>query len=205
MQHVLVEPIQLMFAIGIGFIPIVMNQLYFEKVCITGTNLFGNGTFYPKEICSNVNNGSFPEINVSKISRLWRHYVKLEKDKILNWKISQDYVQKQVARMNSASYFLQYIPVIFYVLVLGPWSDKYGRKFLIIFPLLGFILLNSIFLMHSIFFEVLALIMIPKNLGTLLYTVYLFHRKLALTFSCWNAFKIWLVYTYWTKISLFTR
>lgn len=79
------------------------------------------------------------------------------------WVLVQDHVQKQVTRLTSASNFLQNIPAIFFVLVLGPWSDTYGRKFLIIFPLLGFILLDVIIIINVVFFEVLRMKEKGKN------------------------------------------
>ena len=41
---------------------------------------------------------------------------------------------------------------MFFVLFVGPWSDNFGRKFLIISPLVGFVILDVVFLLNSIFF-----------------------------------------------------
>ena len=45
------------------------------------------------------------------------------------------------------------IPPIIFALFIGPWSDKFGRKFLIVFPLIGYVLYNVWFLINVIFYD----------------------------------------------------
>ena len=45
------------------------------------------------------------------------------------------------------------VPPIIFALFIGPWSDKFGRKFLIVFPLIGYVLYNAWFLINVIFFD----------------------------------------------------
>ena len=49
--------------------------------------------------------------------------------------------------------FVKGVPPIIFVLFIGPWSDKFGRKFLIVFPLIGYVLYNAWFLINVLFFE----------------------------------------------------
>lgn len=49
--------------------------------------------------------------------------------------------------------FVKGVPPIIFALFIGPWSDKFGRKFLIVFPLIGYALYNIWFLINVIFFE----------------------------------------------------
>ena len=48
------------------------------------------------------------------------------------------------------------IPPIIFALFIGPWSDKFGRKFLIIFPLFGYVLYDLWFLVNVIYFDELV-------------------------------------------------
>ena len=49
--------------------------------------------------------------------------------------------------------FVKSIPPIIFALYIGPWSDKFGRKFLIVFPLIGYILYDIWFLVNVIFYD----------------------------------------------------
>ena len=49
--------------------------------------------------------------------------------------------------------FVKGIPPIIFALFIGPWSDKFGRKFLIVFPLIGYILYDIWFLINVIFYD----------------------------------------------------
>ena len=40
--------------------------------------------------------------------------------------------------------------------ITGPWSDRAGRKKLILFPILGYCFMEILFLVNSIFFEELV-------------------------------------------------
>ena len=56
-----------------------------------------------------------------------------------------DKVQSQVATLNIWGSLIKTIPSIFFVLFLGPWSDKNGRKPLMVVPLIGATLSTCIF------------------------------------------------------------
>ena len=55
--------------------------------------------------------------------------------------------------MNLVTMFVKGIPPIIFALFIGPWSDKFGRKFLIVFPLIGYVLYNVWFLINVIFYD----------------------------------------------------
>ena len=56
-----------------------------------------------------------------------------------------DRVQSYVSTLNIYGSLINTIPSIFFVLFLGPWSDKHGRKPLMIVPLVGAMLSTCIF------------------------------------------------------------
>lgn len=64
--------------------------------------------------------------------------------------------------MQAYNGFLQNLPPILFVLF-GPLSDAYGRKPLMIMSLGGYFILNSIFLVNSIFFMELKVLEICHN------------------------------------------
>ena len=54
--------------------------------------------------------------------------------------------------MNLVQMFTKGVPPIIFVLFIGPWSDRFGRKFLFIFPLIGVILTDLSYLLNVIFY-----------------------------------------------------
>ena len=48
------------------------------------------------------------------------------------------------------------LPPIIFSLFAGPWSDKFGRRYLIILPLTGYIAYNIWFLINVVYFEELV-------------------------------------------------
>ena len=62
--------------------------------------------------------------------------------------IFQTYASIQLVTM-----FVKGIPPIIFALFIGPWSDKFGRKFLIVFPLIGYAFYNIWFFINVIFYD----------------------------------------------------
>ena len=54
--------------------------------------------------------------------------------------------------MNAAALLMQGILAAIFVLFIGPWSDRFGRKLLIITPILGFALNCIAYLLITIYF-----------------------------------------------------
>ena len=62
-------------------------------------------------------------------------------------------VQQYVATLKAKNQILQAIPPVIFVLFAGPWSDRHGRKLLMIVAMFGFIISNIVFLLNLYFFK----------------------------------------------------
>lgn len=60
-----------------------------------------------------------------------------------------DQVQSHVSTLNIYASLIKTIPSIVFVLFLGPWSDKNGRKPLMIIPIVGAILSTLVFVLND--------------------------------------------------------
>jgi len=122
-----IEPVVFLYGLGISISFVVSPALYMEKICTVGSVWFGNGSSYDKETCKIFDDGNHTEL--------------------------QDYVQKTYASIQLVTMFVKGIPPIIFALFIGPWSDKFGRKFLIVFPLIGYAFYNIWFFINVIFYD----------------------------------------------------
>jgi len=130
LKNITVEPVVFFYSLGFSITMLPSANLYFDKTCKVGSVIFGNGSTYHDDICDNLDNGDFDDV--------------------------QEYVQKTVATIQLVTLFVKGIPPIIFALFIGPWSDKFGRKFLIIFPLFGYVLYDLWFLVNVIYFDELV-------------------------------------------------
>ena len=126
LKKVTIEPFIFIWAFGHTLVATPTSSLYFDKVCKVGSVWFGNGSTYPDEVCDHLDNGTFGEV--------------------------QNYVQETVADIHLVVSLCQGIPPIIFVLFIGPWSDKFGRKTLLILPTVGYLLYSISYLFAVIFF-----------------------------------------------------
>ena len=68
----------------------------------------------------------------------------------------QKIVQAAASKVEIVALILNTIPMVIFSLFLGPWSDKAGRKMLLIIPLLGSVLLCICFMVNVYFFDALV-------------------------------------------------
>ena len=55
--------------------------------------------------------------------------------------------------INAVTLYIKGIPPIIFTLFIGPWSDRFGRKILMVLPLFGYLSYNLWFLINAIFFH----------------------------------------------------
>ena len=73
-------------------------------------------------------------------------------DNIYSNKTIQKRTQEYVAEIQSYNGLLQSAPGVIVTLFAGPLSDKFGRKPIILFSLFGYLILQVVFLINSIWF-----------------------------------------------------
>ena len=95
---------------------------------------------------------SAKELYIVKVCNVNLYYSREICDNFHEHKEVEVEVQEYVATLQAYNSIIQAIPGCIYVLFAGPWSDRNGRKLLLIFPVCGYILNNGIFLINSYFF-----------------------------------------------------
>ena len=65
-------------------------------------------------------------------------------------------MQEVTAQVEIVTQILKQIPMVIFALFLGPWSDKAGRKILILLPFLGYILYCITFVVNVYFVDELV-------------------------------------------------
>ena len=92
------------------------------------------------------------ELYISKVCNVNFNYSKSICDNIQQHKDIQVQVQEYVAPLQAYNQIIQAIPGCLYALLAGPWSDRHGRKFLMLCSVTGYILSNGVFLINTYFF-----------------------------------------------------
>ena len=90
------------------------------------------------------------QLYVDKLCQVNLNYSKEICDNIYEYKEIQEQNQEQATRLFTISKTIQAIPPLIYALIAGPWSDKYGRKPLIIISISGYAIANTVFLINTI-------------------------------------------------------
>ena len=79
----------------------------------------------------------------------------------------EDEVQTEVSELNMVTNMISAIPCIVVALFIGPWSDRNGRKPVMLIPMIGYILSTLYWLLNIYFFQWPAkyLLWLPSQLN----------------------------------------
>jgi PCFT/HCP family folate transporter-like MFS transporter 1/3 len=91
----------------------------------------------------------FQNLLIDKVCLVNLNYDPAICSNLTNYKDNEKEVEKVVASINMYLIILTSIPVIIVSLFLGPWSDVNGRKPLLIFPQIGIMLTQSIYVINA--------------------------------------------------------
>ena len=130
-----VEPCLFFFALCNGMFVIIAQNLYIAKVCEVNLG-------FDKVICDNITHNKEEQVAVQKyVSELQAYSGVLQVERM-----------KSFILFSSNFLFQQAIPSVVYALFAGPWSDLHGRRFLIIFSSIGYIINNTVFIINTFWF-----------------------------------------------------
>ena len=74
-------------------------------------------------------------------------------------------VQKYVSTLKAKNQVLQAIPPVILVSFAGHWSDRHGRKLLMVIAMFGFIISNTVFLLNILFLKTTVLTKGMRDMG----------------------------------------
>ena len=92
------------------------------------------------------------ELYISKVCKVNLAFGEEVCENLHDHKDKQIEVQQYVATLQIYNRILQAVPSVIFSLFAGPWSDIYGRKFLIIVSLSGFFCNNAVFMACTYWF-----------------------------------------------------
>ena len=92
------------------------------------------------------------ELYISKVCKVNLAFGEEVCENLHDHKDKQIEVQQYVATLQIYNRILQAVPSVIFSLFAGPWSDIYGRKFLIIVSLSGFFFNNAVFMACTYWF-----------------------------------------------------
>ena len=118
------------------------------------------------------------ELYIQKMCRVNLNYTDEVCDNIYAHKDKQETNQEFVTDLQRTSKIIQAVPPLIYALFAGPWSDKHGRKPLIILGIFGYVISNIVFLVNTHWFyklkaEYLLLECLQGKCYTMLLTIIL--------------------------------
>lgn len=89
---------------------------------------------------------------ISKVCNVNLNFTREVCDNIQQYPEHQIEVQKYTSVLQSYNSVIQAIPTCLYSLFAGPWSDRHGRKVLIICATFGYVFNNAVFMINTYFF-----------------------------------------------------
>ena len=133
-----------------------MGSNFYSRCKTQFQSVVSNITIEPVFFMLSLCFGSFiivsKELYVTKVCNVNFNFSREVCDHIQQHKDVQVQVQEHVASLQAYNKIIQAIPGCIYALLAGPWSDRNGRKPLMLCAIWGFVLSNGVFLINTYFF-----------------------------------------------------
>ena len=114
---------------------ITIEPVFFIFAMCFGFYMIASSQLYIDKVC---------KVNLNISTDICNNLQKHDEEQII--------VQEYVSELKVYNKVIQSIPPCIYALLAGPWSDRHGRKVLIICAVFGYVLCNGIFLINTIWF-----------------------------------------------------
>ena len=89
---------------------------------------------------------------VDKVCKVNLNFTEEICDNIQQHEEEQNKVQQYVSSLQAYNSVIQAVPACIFALFAGPWSDRHGRKLLIVCAVFGYILCNVVFIINIVYF-----------------------------------------------------
>ncbi len=89
------------------------------------------------------------QLYIEKVCKVNLNYTEEICDDLQHNEDEQNEVQKYVSKLKIYSRILEAVPSVLFTLFAGPWSDRHGRKLLLISSVFGSLISTSVYIINT--------------------------------------------------------